>query len=355
MKITALDVRPVSMPIKEPYEIAYASYETATNIFLKITTDSGIIGYGCAAPDATVTGETPEDVLKFFTDVIIEKLYQADPLRYALILEKLRSFISTHPSAVAMVDMALHDILGKAAGMPVYRLLGGFRTRMKTSITIGILPVEASIEKAKYWVSKEFRALKIKGGKDVEADIEKIIRIREAVGKHIAIRFDANQGYTEKQVLRFVESTRLANLEIIEQPTRRNDLPLLGSVTRKTRVPIMADESLMGLRDAFRLAKKDLADMINIKLMKVGGIAEALRINAVARAAGLEAMAGCMDESALCIAAGLHFALARPNVEFADLDGHLDLKDDPSAGAVVLKKGILYPTGKPGLGFDLNF
>jgi L-alanine-DL-glutamate epimerase-like enolase superfamily enzyme len=354
MKITLVEAWPVSMRLAEPYSIAYETIDSTTNVFLRIETNSGIIGYGCAAPDKQITGETADGVLESLNDLMGPSIRGSDPLRSAMILERLRATSAVQPSARAAVDMALFDILGKVSGLPLWKLLGGFKDRIRTSVTIGILPENETLERARQWVARGFRSLKLKGGIDVDSDIGRVLKVREVVGKEVELRFDANQGFSVEESLKFIERTRSARLELIEQPTPKGQPDLLGRVTSGAPIPVMADESLMTLRDAFRIARRGLADMVNVKLMKVGGISESLQINAVARSAGLEVMVGCMDEAALAIAAGLHFALARPNVVYADLDGHFALLDDPSQGAVILRGGTLFPTNRPGLGFDMT-
>jgi L-alanine-DL-glutamate epimerase-like enolase superfamily enzyme len=352
VRITRVESWRVDMRLAEPYTIAYETVDRVSNVLVRLDLGVGPSGFGCAAPDPAVTGETPETVLGALGRIVEPVLKGADPMRRLVHLETFEKELADFPSARAAVDMALHDLLGKLAGQPTYRILGGFRERMLTSVTIGILPGRETVERAAELVGRGFRVLKLKGGRDAEEDAERVVRVREKVGPGIQLRFDANQGYSVDDSLRFVELTRSAGLELLEQPTPRGEPDLLGRVVELAPIPIMADESLMGLRDAFRIARRDLADMVNVKLMKAGGIDTALQINAVARAARLEVMVGCMDECALGIAAGLHFALARPNVAYADLDGHLGLQGDPTAGGVAIENGTLCPSGRPGLGCE---
>jgi len=354
MKITAVEAWPLEMRLAEPYTVAYETFEAAVNVFCRLETSTGLTGLGCAAPDQEVTGETPASVLAALDDQARPRLEGSDPLRPVMLLERLKKAgLAAHPAALAAVDMALWDLVGKAAGQPLWKLLGGFRSRIKTSVTIGILPVQETVDRARDWLDRGFRCLKIKGGLSVEEDIQRVLMVREAVGPSVELRFDANQGYGLEDALAFVAGVRAAGIELLEQPTPKDRTALLGRVTGAVPVRVMADESLLSLRDAFRLARRDLVDMVNIKLMKAGGISEALKVASLAEAARMEVMVGCMDESALGIAAGLAFALARRVVGYADLDGHLDLIGDPFAGAVRIREGVLFPSPKPGLGADL--
>jgi len=350
MQITRVTAWPLPLKLTEPYTIAYETIASVTNVFVRIETNGPHIGFGCAAPDLEVTGETAEDVLDALDQIAAPALSGRDPIRIAALLELLTDDMRARPSAMAAIDMALHDLLGKVANMPLWKILGGYRDSIETSVTIGILSEAETIERAVDWVAQGFRCLKLKGGQNVESDISRVLQVHERVGDGIELRFDANQGYTVEEAIRFVKATGAAKLSVFEQPTHKGQPSLLGKVTRATQVPVMADESLMGLRDAFRLARDDLVDMVNVKLMKVGGISEAIQVNSVARSAGLEVMVGCMDEAELAIAAGLHYALARPNVIYADLDGHLALIDDPSRGSVTLEDGVLRASALPGLG-----
>ncbi len=350
MRITELSIQRFDLDLAQPYSIAYEKIEHSTNLVLHVKTDVGGEGYGIAAPDRHVTGETPEGVIQTAETALFPYLEGKDPLCIARIVHDLKVQGINKPSVLAMVDIALHDLLARAAGIPLYKLLGGFRDRIPTSVTIGILPLDETLNRARDWIRQGFTILKIKGGLNVEGDIERMIRLRELLGGDVTLRFDANQGYSLKDAIHFVEATQPVGLQLFEQPTRKDDDALLGTVTRQVPVPVMADESLKSLTDVYRLARDQLIDMVNIKLMKTGGLLEALHINSVAKAAGLEAMVGCMDECALGISAGLHLALSRPNIEFADLDGHLDLVKDPFRDLFQLVDGMLIPSDAPGLG-----
>ncbi len=351
MKITNVSFERLDLKLSDPYTIAYETIDRTSNFILKVETDGKIVGYGCAAPDPVVTNETPINVADAIKDIIIPYLIGKDPFTYALLLFELKQLLGKKASTLAMVDLALFDLISKKAEVPLYKFLGGYRTHIATSITIGIMGLNETLAYADQFVKQGFTILKIKGGSNLEEDVAKMRVVHEKY-PHIELRFDGNQGYSVKESVAFVKATAAIGIEIFEQPTKIEFEERLGEVTDLVSIPVMADESLKTLTDAFRLAQNERVDMVNIKLQKVGGIWVGMQINSVAKAAKLDAMVGCNDECGLGIAAGLHFALSRPNIVYADLDGHLDIIDDPYNAIFKLEKGILYPSEKSGLGFS---
>ena len=350
MTIDSIEIIPLVMTMSNPYTVAYEKFDKAENLLVHIEAGN-LNGWGCAAPDPHVTGEYPEMLLEQGLSVL-PSLKKKDPFRKAVIMKHLKKETPGSYSLWAAVDMALWDLVAKKADLPLWKLLGGYRERIRTSVTIGICGRQETLQQAKELVNSGIEILKIKGGVNLEEDLERIKLLRQDLSPSVQIRFDANQGYSIEEALIFLKESRSLDIELFEQPTPKARPEQLGVVGKKTETPIMADESLLSLLDAFHLVKKGLIDLMNIKLMKAGGITEAIQIDAVARSAGVEVMVGCMDESALGISAGLHFALSRKNIRYADLDGHLGLRDDPARNAVILKKGYLYPSEGPGLGWN---
>jgi len=355
MKITAVSAIPMDLKLKEPFSIANETVDIGENVFLKFETDEDITGWGCATPDS-VTSETKKTVVDFFNNVIKDVLVGEDPLRINFINDIIEEKLIGNPSIKAGVNIALYDILGKKADMPLYKLLGGYKDKIETSITIGLNPIDTMVEKAKSFVSQGFKCLKIKCGMDADQDIEVVLAIRNEVGPNIKLRMDANEGYTLEKALRVIETLEKlgADIEMLEQPTSAKYLYALKEVTAQCTVPIMADETALTLRDSLKLVKMEIADMINLKLMKIGGITNAIKANTYAEIAEIPVMAGCMNESMAAMAAGVHFACAFKNVQYADLDSALDFEQDIVKGGACYENGFVIPSNKPGLGIEVD-
>lgn len=354
MIISQIDLFPITFKLKNPFTIAYDSYDTAQNLVVRLETKSGLVGWGNAAPDPQVTGETIETSQKVLSTEIIPAVMGRDARARAEIFESCQQKAIHAPAARAAIDMALYDLLGQRAGLPLYQLLGFARRKILTSITLGIASIEENVRQAQEFVKAGFRALKIKTGLDWKEDVERVKAIRVVAGSEIALRVDANQGYHVQQALDFIRSVESCRIEFLEQPTPAKNLNDLKLIRASSKIPIMADESALSSEDIFNLAAHGFADMVNLKLMKTGGITGAMQATAVAAAGKLPVMLGCNDESRISIAAAVHLACALPGVQYADLDGAFDIVDDVAAGGFELKDGYIIPSNKPGLGVKLK-
>lgn len=352
MKISKIEVWSFRIPLTEEFRIALGASIEHVGVIVKVYTDEGIWGLGEAAPSSRITGETVETVLG-----VISKLkgviLGACPLEYRRVIENIENAIIGNPSAKAALDMAILDIVAKKYNVPLYKLLGGSKNSFETSVTIGIMPHERAIQKAQKYIEQGVRILKIKIGTDPHKDVELLKKIRQTVGDEIRIRIDANQGYTVKQAIRVLRAVENLDIEFCEQPVHWRDIDGLREVRMHTEIPIMADESVHTPRDAIEIIKREAADMINIKIMKAGGILNALKIADICEAHGIKCQIGCMSETQIAIAAGVHVAIAARAIEFSDLDGYLFLKDQIASGIEFDGLRNILPD-KAGLGIELK-
>jgi L-alanine-DL-glutamate epimerase-like enolase superfamily enzyme len=349
MQISRINVTPVQLALHTPFCSA-AHLEPLSQVEVVFVRAELVRDYGDAWGCA-VLNPSDRKTLAQVTQVCqacADKLRDINPLNTQFALAELSTLTDGYPAVQCAFDMLLYDMLGLWSGMPLYRLLGGYRDRIPTSITLGIDDVPATVEMAHMRAREGFRILKLKGGLDAEEDVRRVRAVHRSL-PDLTLRLDADQGYTVKAALEVARALD-GKLEFLEQPTPAEDLSALRQVTDSSQVPILADESLRGPDSALEIVSQRAADGVSTKLASCGGLDCARQIDTLARAGHIDTMVGCLNEPALSIAAGLALALSSPNVRYGDLDGHFDLENDPSMPGFRFENGWLIATETPGLG-----
>jgi L-Ala-D/L-Glu epimerase len=352
-KITGVDIYLMDLALKEPFSIAIGTITAANDILVKVETDAGIVGIGEACPALPITGETQAACVAVARDVR-KLVIGRDPTSIESILESFGPFFHTAPSVAAAFDMALYDIVGKMAGLPVFRLLGGDKAVFETDRTVSIAAPEAMAAKAKGFAARGFRTIKVKVGQDPATDVARVEAVRDAVGPASRLRIDANQGWSVPDAVATLKRMEKYGIQFVEQPVVAWDVAGLRTVKDESPIPVMADEAVFRPEDALRLIRAEACHYMNIKLMKAGGIAASVRISHIAESANIRCMVGCMNESRVALTAAAHCVASQRNIVFADLDGNEEHTMDPVVGGFDIKDGMIVLPEKPGLGVDVD-
>ena len=353
MKITDIQFGMLRVPLKTPFKTALRSVDQVEDIIVMVNTDSGHVGYGEAPATAVITGDTHGSIVEAIRYYISPRLIGADIADLNRITQLIQGAMEKNSSAKAAVEIAVYDLFGQLYNAPLYRLLGGGDPVITTDITISVDTIDKMVADSIAAGIEVPTSLKIKVGNDIGVDIERVKAIYAAVESRALLRLDANQGWTAKQAVYALQTLEDAGvrLELVEQPVKAHDLEGMKYVTERVHTPIMADESVFGPIEVIELIRMRAADIINIKLMKTGGISNAIRIADIAAMYEVECMIGCMLESSISVAAAVHVAVAKSSaITKVDLDGPSLCAFNPVDGGVIFNESEITVTDAPGLG-----
>lgn len=352
MKITEVRIGRISVPLRVPFKTALRRVDSVEDVIVEIHTDTGAVGYGEAPPTGVITGDTTGAIIGALKDHIIKTIIGRDIDDFEALTESVQKCIIHNSSAKAAVDMALWDLYGQLYNIPVYKLLGGSKDKIVTDITISVNSPEEMARDAITAINRGYDTLKVKVGVNPKLDVERLSAIRNAIGARAKLRIDANQAWKPQEAVRILNKMQEQGLdiELVEQPVIAHDIEGLKYVTERSYVPVLADESVFSPLDAMKIIQSGAADLINIKLMKCGGITPALKIADAASIMGVECMLGCMLEAKVSVNAAVHVACARSIITKIDLDGPVLCSEDPILGGSVFDEKDITVSKDPGLG-----
>ena len=357
MKITK--VRAVSYKVQNAmtgWKTSLGGHDTHEMIFLRVDTDEKASGVGIASPGAIfISGDTGTNHLELINNRFGPAIVGADPFDLEGIIARLDSIVHGAERAKAGIDLALHDLMGKALGVPCNRLFGGVvHPRVRVTRLMGMYEPKEMAEKSRALAERGYTALKLKVGTTVREDVERVKRVREAVGPEVTITIDFNQACSPKEAIRTVNAMEPYDVALVEQPVRATDLKGMALVRQSVSPLVMADEAVNSATEALKIVEAGAADVISLKIPKMGGIFKARKAAAVCEAAGIEYLVGTAPGSRLLDAANVHLAASLRNLRLPCEIGEFErMANDPCKGLEIVN-GISRPPPGPGLGIEVD-
>jgi L-alanine-DL-glutamate epimerase-like enolase superfamily enzyme len=338
------------------WQVSLGGRDVYDLIFVRIDADDGSCGVGLSSPGAVyITGDTAANHLHLINDRFAPAILGADPFDIEAIMRKLDSVAMSAEAAKSGIDLALYDLMGKATGLPVCKLLGGIVTpRIRVTRLMGMYPPHQMAENVRPFIVKGCRALKLKVGTTLQEDVERVQRVREAVGPEVTLTVDFNQACSAKEAIQRIQKMEPYDVSLVEQPVKAGNISGMATVKKSVRARIMADESVNTIADAMRVIEAEAADVISLKIPKMGGLLKAKKVASLCEAAGMEYLVGTTPGSRLVDAANLHLAVSLRDLtlpcEIAEFER---MADDPCTG-LDTADGFLSPPDRPGFGIEVD-